>query len=363
MKFTAILKSNFIAIIIALGFQSCIDNSKIERYNCKGCNVEFMVGDSLNSLNLIFKEQFDSLIVVTKSFDSFKDSTTQSGESFFKHTISNQKPLDSSIIINNFYKWNLNGSDSSRVVNFMKLYSVEGGLKKPYGSVEIAKESRNFLNRNYGIDVKDGYLVVERNTCLGRIEPIIENLTNKYDFTKNQSDKLKIEQWVYPDSTEKSINKTDFDVAVRSTQMIWNLMSKTGPSDKVKPNMPVTGILNFIQDSGATIQCQGTRDLVFDMVVTMKPESIDKIRKVDLHRFDSWEGIINNTHALLEVYENNKWVLFDPFIRVYFTNNSGQKLSVKEIQEMKLANKLPEVNVMFIETKQPIVPYFDNSKN
>ena len=360
MKYTATLQNNSVFFFIS---QACIDNSVTNDYNCTNCDIEFIVGDSLNSMSFKFNVEVDSLLAVTRAFDSCRDSIILNGNSIFQNSINQSKRLDSNVFVNKTYKWNLIGSDSSRIVNSMNLYKIERGVKTLYGSVKIAKESDEYLNERFGIDVQNGCLVLERNTCLGRLEPNVEDREMYSDSTKNINGKAEIAKLIYKDSVGSLNLETDFEIAIKSTQKIWNIMSKTGPSNKVKPEMSVLKILSLIQDSGATIQCQGTRDLVYDILITMKPESKANIRKVDLHRCNKWKGMTNNTHALLEIYENDKWVVFDPFVRAYFTPNQNEKLSVKEIQKLKLQEKLYVINVNFIETRQPNVHDFNENKN
>lgn len=253
------------------------------------------------------------------------------------------------------YKVNIpiEGSNTKRIINEVKLKNKQNEI---IGLIQFARETAQFLKKEYDFESKYGYIIIERNT---------------FDFNLLEENSKKNEKvYIYDSEDEKEKIKEEFskfiskiDIKENSeflkkellssivlTKYIWNNFSKTGPSNSIKSNMSIYEILQILQQKNGKLQCSGTRDLFIKLSNILSNDL--KIRKVEAFRYyPVIKNIVVNGHSILEIKLNDEWVLFDPFVRVFFESKKTHSLlSAVDIQVLLQKKELDYIRPIYIET-------------
>ena len=216
------------------------------------------------------------------------------------------------------------------------------------GHIEFAIESPQYLKKEFSFESKVGYLVIEKNTFEQR--KFFNNISLELDFFFNTLNFLK---------RQKIYEILSFDLSIRTgsekekilylTNKIWDLIESTGPDNKYPSNSNIFDRLQSLKQ-GNKFQCTGCRDLFFDLNLFLNLGL--KIRKVDCFRYiPKIKNITVNGHSLLEVFIENKWIIFDPFYRIFLCDKNRNFLGFKELVLYLKKQKLDSIEIYHIKTK------------
>jgi hypothetical protein len=273
-------------------------------------------------------------------------------------------------LMNNRVNWKLQGSPNERVVNKLELMKEVDSEIIPYCEIEIAKESAAYLKKQFHFTMERGYLIIKRSTC--NISAINQQDVYAKEEIHEISDQDKagmmmLLQEFDPEAKKLlEINRSDeqtvFAKAELITRFLWDLYRATGPCDLMQEEMSTLEKLKTIKDKGGTVQCTGTRDFFIDIAHSLNSGLV--IRKVDTFRYLPFiPNIVVNSHSVLEIKINDKWVLFDPFVRVYFRNRKGEALSANDIRMLRYQKKLYETVPIHVLTKREQSRAFETENN
>ncbi len=276
--------------------------------------------------------------------------------SFFKELKFNNSKVNVSII----------GSNEKRTINEIRIKDEKNQI---LGTIQFAKESVAFLEKEYGFKSNYGYVVIERNTF--DLESIhknkfIDECLCIYD-TKLEKEKLKRD---YADFMSMVDLEKDYffldkklQDAIYVTKYIWSKFIGTGPSNGIRSYFGVFKTLQLLAQNEALLQCSGTRDVFMKLTNILNLEL--KFRRVEAYRYYPFiKNIIVNGHSVLEISINDKWVLFDLFVRVFFmVKDTKNLLSAEDIQGLLREKKLDKILVIHIKTSHSKRDDFDARSN
>jgi len=261
----------------------------------------------------------------------------------------------------------LEGSDHIEVNNSISVYRLTAAGDYLIGEIEFIKQSEKFLKNRYNFTKKNGYLILRRCTFeLMRSKEYSENLNEKMLVvgTKEKNEIVEFIKEVLPDNwIELTQENKIIKKAALITQFLWEIFNDSGPSDLIDGNkIGLFDKLSLIYKESGTVQCSGTRDLFLGIFSLF--ETGVEVRKCDVFRYyPPIDNLVVNSHSLLEIKISGKWIAFDPYVRVYFTDDSGNLISVQQIFEAKQNNFLNKINVVYIDSKQERRKDFNSENN
>ncbi len=251
---------------------------------------------------------------------------------------------------NGIFKVFIKESDESKPITEVRLKNKN----KVIGSIQFARENKTFLMRKYNYTSNYGYIIIEKNTfpfIMSKKEfSINENMYSSITLKdksniKKMFSKFKIQKETMNKSLYREIEELN-DL----TEFIWSHFSKTGPSNFDFSKESLIDTLKVLKIKKGKLQCTGTRDLFIRLSNVLDYKL--NIRKVETFRYSPFiNNIVVNGHSLLEIKINNKWVLYDPFVRVYFISN-GKLLSVEDIKKNLISKTLKIIIPMHIIVKK-----------
>ncbi len=254
----------------------------------------------------------------------------------------------------NELKVELKGTPDKEILNSISIYEAENDERVFIGQVEFIKQSEEYLKSRFNFSMKNGYLVLNRCTF---------NLSQPPDPFDNSEESIMIAGEQEKERIMELFEKIDpeysklFGETIHPltkadiiTKYIWRIFSDSGPSDLIDgKKLGLFERLNIIHTEGGTVQCSGTRDLFIELFSLFEPEV--KSRKCDVFRYyPPIKNLVVNSHSLLELFIDEKWVAYDPFVRVYFTNKQDDLLSIEQIFKARKDNTLKDIEVTHIET-------------
>ncbi len=261
----------------------------------------------------------------------------------------------------------IEGSPTQRTLNEIKVIISNGEDRVQSHILQLARETPEFLKREYGFSHETGYVVIERNTFLLRKVEDRHARTVPHRPVDSEAVRRNVQAMIIehvPGALEAlRADGEDNEAAVYKsaiiTRFLWGLYSSTGPSNSIRPDMNTYQILRAIRESGETVQCAGTRDLFID-VARLSGSGLE-VRKVNAFRYYPYiENVVVNSHAILEIKTEQGWVLFDPFARVYFRQSKGGRLLSAEIIKGFLElGSLETIRPVHVETEHERRSDFD----
>lgn len=178
--------------------------------------------------------------------------------------------------INGKLKLPLKGSPNKKIVNEVKIRKKENGPNGyPLYTIQLARETPEYLKKAYNFTSQYGYIVIQRNTFDLKQTEKNTYLTSAtpFIFKDSETDKQHVIELMNnfrPNAlnilkSKGNDSDTILSKAILITQFLWSIYSKTGPSDKISHDMSTYQTLLSITEQGGTVQCTGTRDLFINI--------------------------------------------------------------------------------------------------
>jgi hypothetical protein len=269
------------------------------------------------------------------------------------------------------FKWKLKSDNEKPVINKIEIFRVDIRDRILIGELEIIKRTEEFYKKMYNSTKKYGRLMIGRSTF--DLPVLIHRKYKKVSFNygseEDERQSLKLLEEMNPKIFELSNQKekiNEHTILMKAdciTKFLWDIYLRTGPCDLIDNNeLSFHEIIGIILERGATVQCSGTCDLF--IYISKILQTGLQIRSVTALRYNSlFKNIDVDSHAILEIYIKNKWVLYDPYYRVYFRNKDSALLSAKDIQVLLYKKALDEIVPYHVATKHKKTHFFELENN